>query len=719
MTPDDYSRARALFDKAMDLPREDRHGFVDRNTPPEDPLRSELLAMVEAGDDSQFLATAVRSGVLEDLAADGRGPLFQVGNYKILRELARGGMGVVYLALRNDDVFHKIVALKVIGDGRSAIQANFVQRFKQERQILAGLDHPNIARLLDGGNTEDGRPFYVMEYVAGSPIDEYCSRVSADVPTRVRMIADVCAAVEYLHAHAIAHRDIKPSNILVTPEGRVKLVDFGVAKVDTVEGLVASPSAPGQPTMIMTPGYASPEQIAGDPSGKSGDIYSLAVVLYQLLTGRLPYADRDGRPNLAAQLSGADPKPPSKDLRDGAKVATRGGDARRTSHPDLDRVVLTALQRDPMRRYGSVQLFAEDLRRCLDGRPIVARPENWAYRFRKLVSRNRVAASLAGLLIVAAGAGVWLAVGVRIERAQLEAKEAEVERFVALLNSKIARWAEPQAVPVAEKVADLQAANRLMASDTLRTLSVRIPDPERLKRLVAELRRFLDRADELSQGQPPLRKEIALVYRRIGDFESNTPRVQIADKTLAAASYRRAATVAASIRSVEPSWADLQLSELGGRLQALGSPSTESLEPTAAMQSRPAVSPSAETAAPAPIVTPAANRSPGEAAPAGGPDASPEPAAPVDVEEKAELTKRLRTNTQDAERARRSLDVLRARLAAGGHTLRGDLLTSMSQIDSLLEDARGSLDANDLMAAGDDLRRAAYALRKLFQAVGG
>ena len=355
----------------------------------------------------------------------------------------------------------------------------------------------------------------------------------------------------------------------------------------------------------------------------------------------------------------------------------------------------------------------------LDGRPIVARPENWAYRFRKLVSRNRVAASLAGLLIVAAGAGVWLAVGVRIERAQLEAKEAEVERFVALLNSKIARWAEPQAVPVAEKVADLQAANRLMASDTLRTLSVRIPDPERLKRLVAELRRFLDRADELSQGQPPLRKEIALVYRRIGDFESNTPRVQIADKTLAAASYRRAATVAASIRSVEPSWADLQLSELGGRLQALGSPSTESLEPTAAMQSRPAVSPSAETAAPAPIVTPAANRSPGEAAPAGGPDASPEPAAPVDVEEKAELTKRLRTNTQDAERARRSLDVLRARLAAGGHTLRGDLLTSMSQIDSLLEDARGSLDANDLMAAGDDLRRAAYALRKLFQAVGG
>ena len=205
---------------------------------------------------------------------------------QIIRELGAAAW-CVYLALRNDDVFHKVVALKVIG-GIGVTDASFVQRFKQERQILAGLDHPNIARILDGGNTADGRPFYVMEYVAGSPIDEYCSRVSADVPARVRMITDVCEAVEYLHTHAIAHRDIKPNNILVTAEGRVKLVDFGVAKVETVEVLVASASSPGQPTMIMTPGYASPEQISGSPAGKSSDIYSLAVVLYQLLTGRLP-----------------------------------------------------------------------------------------------------------------------------------------------------------------------------------------------------------------------------------------------------------------------------------------------------------------------------------------------------------------------------------------------------------------------------------------------
>src|SRR6185295_15498403 len=203
------------------------------------------------------------------------------------------------------DVFKKVVALKVINvvnsvDGTA--EAGFVARFKQERQILAGLDHPNIARILDGGNTEDGRPFYVMEYVAGSPIDDYCARVNADVPTRLRMITQVCDAVDYLHDHAIAHRDIKPANILVTADGRVKLVDFGIARVDTVDGLVASASPAGKPTMLMTPGYAAPEQLAG----------------------RLPYADAEGRPNLAAQLAGPEPKPPSQELPGALKKKTTG-----------------------------------------------------------------------------------------------------------------------------------------------------------------------------------------------------------------------------------------------------------------------------------------------------------------------------------------------------------------------------------------------------------
>ncbi|MES1254022.1 MAG: serine/threonine-protein kinase [Acidobacteriota bacterium] len=713
MTTEEFARLRALFDEAMGLPPGARQPFIDAKTPPGDPLRMELLAMVDAGDDSRFLANAFLSGVPENTPAGGHDLPLQIGNYRILRELGRGGMGVVYLALRNDDVFHKVVALKVIG-GLGASEPNFIQRFKQERQILAGLDHPNIARILDGGNTEDGRPFYVMEYIAGSPIDEYCNRVSADVQTRVRMIAEVCDAVEYLHGHAIAHRDIKPNNILVTAEGRVKLVDFGIAKVDTLDGLVASPSSPGEPTMIMTPGYASPEQIAGNPAGKSGDIYSIGVVLYQLLTGRLPYLDSEGRPNLAAQLVGVDPKPPSKELAAGAKPATRNPESRRTSHPDLDRVVLTALQRDPLRRYLTVRILAEDLRRCLDGRPIVARPESSAYRFRKLVSRNRVAALLSAMLVIVACAGAWMVVAGRMERAQLEAKQAEAERLVALLNARVARWLDSQqAVPLAEKIADVQAANQLISSGALRSLSAQASDRERLRRLVAEMRRFLDRADALSQGQTPLRKEIAMVYRQVGDFESTAPKAQNADKAQAAVSYRRAATVAASIRSVEPAWADGQLSELGGRLQELGS----SLNVGAAPSSEPSPLPPPPLSSPSerePVArtAPAAKTAVAQPAPAGAPPA-------VDRQEQEELVGRLKTTAANAERARRNLEVLRDTLAGQGQAVRTDLLTSMSQVDALIEDARNSLISNDLTSARDELQRAASELRKVFQAVGG
>ena len=320
MTPEEYARIRALFDQAMAMPSDERGRLFDQKTTTGDPLPPELAAMLEALGGS-FLASG--------LPPDDR-PL-QIGNYQVVRELGRGGMGVVYLALRNDDVFRKIVAVKVIGDVSGATDPGVVQRFKQERQILAGLDHPHIARILDGGNIADGRPFYVMEYVAGSAIDDYCDRVKPDVPTRVRLIIEVCQALEYLHGHAIAHRDIKPNNILVTHEGHVKLVDFGIAKVDTVDGMVASASRVGQPTMIMTPGYASPEQISGDPAGKRGDIYSLAVVLYKLLTGHLPYADQDGRPNLTAPPFCSGRCQASARRMKGARMASGGGWSRSRS----------------------------------------------------------------------------------------------------------------------------------------------------------------------------------------------------------------------------------------------------------------------------------------------------------------------------------------------------------------------------------------------------
>jgi serine/threonine-protein kinase len=700
MTPEEFARIRELFDRAMALPPAERSQFVENHAPRIH--RSELLAMVLAGDDSKFLASAFATGLLDQVRPAGDAPA-QIGHYKILRELGRGGMGVVYMALRNDDVFNKVVALKVISDTALA-GTGLIERFKQERQILAGLDHPNIARILDGGNTPDGRPFYVMEYVAGSPIDDYCARMNVDVPTRVRMMAQACDAIEYLHKNAVAHRDLKPQNILVTLDGLVKLVDFGIAKVESAASVGASAMA-GQPTMIMTPGYASPEQLTGESSGKTSDIYSLAVVLYQLLTGRLPYSDQEGRPNLKAQLSGNSPEPPSKAFSKTPKPPTHVHEPKRLSYPDLDRVLLTALQRDPLQRYPTVDVFADDLRRCLDGRPIAAHPSTWTYRFGKLIGRNRVAAALAVVAVLMMGGGAWLVIGTQMERVRLQAKEEELERFVSLLSAKVnTRWQQSEElVPATEKVADVQAANRIMASDTVRELSQRAPDPARVKQLIASLRGVLEKADDLSRGQAPLRKEIAKVFRQIGDFESSAPLAQLTDKQQAVRSYQRAAVIAADIQSVDSVWAAQQMSELSGLLQGLGS-TFDVLSPTAQADA---------TSAPTPEPAAVSRRATADIG-------ASEPAVqPVDVAAREEIRQRLRTTTLDAERARRGFEMLRDSLASRGQTIRSDIEATLTAAEGLLEDAKNLLEANELEMAEDCVRRAGYQLRKVFQAVGG
>ncbi len=701
MTAEEFARIRSLFDQAMELAPGQRRAFVDGHAPVGDPVHSQLLAMVEVGDDSAFLVNAFTAGLLETMAPADPNQPSQIGAYKILRVLGRGGMGVVYLALRNDDVFHKVVALKVIGAPAQSPDAGLVERFRQERQILAGLDHPNIARILDGGSTEDGRPFYAMEYVAGSPIDEYCARMQPDVPTRVRMMTQACDAIEYLHAHAITHRDVKPHNILVTLDGRVKLVDFGIAKVETAGGVLRSPSSSGRPTLIMTPGYASPEQLAGDASGKSGDIYSLAVVLYQLLTGRLPFVDSTGHLDLAAQLKGTPPDPPSRELTKGPRPAARTTEIRKLSYADLDRVVLTALQRDPLQRYATVQLFAEDLRRCLDGRPIVAHPKTVGYTARRLVSRHPVVAAVVALAAIATVASGRMVFDARMEQVALQAREDELERFVNVLKGKIDRWPE-QTVAAAERVADVQAANRMLASDVVQTLSARAPDPVRVKRVIANLSGVLERADNVSRDQPPIRKEIALAFRRIGDFEKNARATQLTDKAGAALSYRRAAAIAVDIRGAETSWADQQLAELNGLLSGLGARRLDVVVPVEAVAETPQPPASAPPRSAVTVAAPV-----------------PAPATAVDQAALLELTRRLRTSAGDAERAHRNVELLRQSLAGQGQTLRTDVDSTMSEVDRLIEDAKSALEGNDLATAEDYLRRVQFQLRKVLQAVGG
>jgi len=316
-------------------------------------------------------------------------PEVRIGPYRVLKELGRGGMGRVYLATRADEQYQKGVAIKVIG--ADVDRDEVVSRFRRERQILASLDHPNISRFLDGGATPDGRPYFVMEYVDGRAIDQYCDRERLSIPERLKLFRQLCSAVEYAHRNLIVHRDIKPGNILVSTEGVPKLLDFGIAKLVNPR---FSGNAGTMTGLVMTPEYASPEQVRGEPVTTTSDVYSLGVLLYLLLTGHPPYRfksrqtvdvlravcdDEPEKPSTAVgrtQHAGGGPKPEDVSLA----REENPQQLRRRLSGDLDTMLLKALRKEPSRRYPSVEAFSEDIRRYLEGLPIRARKATFSYR---------------------------------------------------------------------------------------------------------------------------------------------------------------------------------------------------------------------------------------------------------------------------------------------------------------------------------------------------
>lgn len=399
--PERWQQVDHVFAEALDLPPAERPAFLDAACARDPALRRQverLLAADAAG--SRFLESP--PGELLRLALDEQEEGRTLGPYRLLRKIGSGGMGTVYLARREDEHYQRDVAIKVLRSG--LVSPETLRRFLAERQILARLEHPNIARLYDGGRTEDGRPYLVMERVHGLPVDESCDRRRLTVAERLVLFRKICAAVQYAHQNLLVHRDLKPGNILIDSDGEPKLLDFGIAK-----RLAPEPDDALQKTReglrMLTPGYASPEQVRGEAITTASDVYSLGVLLYELLAGRKPYRVSTELPyEIERAICEEEPERPSVALFRPEPPDAEGIARARRARPralahglrgDLDNIVLKALQKEPRARYGSAAELSQDLERHLENRPVAARPDTLRYRTRKFLRRHRAAVTAA------------------------------------------------------------------------------------------------------------------------------------------------------------------------------------------------------------------------------------------------------------------------------------------------------------------------------------
>ena len=422
-------RAFEILDAVLAAAPAERRKLLAELCGDDEALRREVQSMLELESSADAflelpavdLDAARTQPPLDELEPDAR-----VGPYRIVEVLGRGGMGAVYRATREDD-FEKQVALKMVR--RDLANSSAGERFHAERQILAHLDHPGIARLLDGGATDDGRPFLVMECVDGLPITQYCAVHRLGVRARLELFREVLAAVAYAHQNLVVHRDLKPSNILVGEDGKPKLLDFGIAKL-LARGDDPDDVATDSDEHPMTLRYASPEQVAGDPIGAASDVYSLGVLLYEVLTGQLPCGLGDCPPReMPRRIVGEEPGPASSAISDdhAARCAERTKKKlRRRLTGDLDAILAMVLRKEPQHRYASADRFSADLYRHLDGLPVLARRGAWTYRALRLTRRYRYA--VAAVLLILIGSVIST---VQWRRAERERDRAETERIVA------------------------------------------------------------------------------------------------------------------------------------------------------------------------------------------------------------------------------------------------------------------------------------------------
>ena len=493
------NRIEALFEQALAQPPDERAAWLRAHCDDAD-LRGEAERLLAAHERSSGILDEPLYLLSDTLAEASPKPTAgrHIGPYRMVRLLEHGGMGSVYLAERADGQFEQQVALKLLRTGFDSDDR--VQRFLAERQILASLNHPNIARLLDGGMTEAGQPFFAMEYVDGHPLDAYCDARHLSVRDRLKLFLTVCDAVQYAHRNLVVHRDLKPSNILVTDDGTVKLLDFGIAKLLDPEALPAH-VAPRTRTgfLPMTPAYASPEQVRGESLTTASDVYQLGVVLYELLTGHRPHDVRDCSPSEVERvICNEMPTRPSTAVTDASprmgSTQSTPDRLRKTLQGDLDTIVMKALHKEPDRRFDSAEQLADDLRRFLDGRPVSAHPDRWTYRARKFTRRHRwevvTTAAFLALLLGYALTVTWQADRVRkaLAKARLEAQKSEqVTDFLVGLFERATPY---QAAGSAAPFGDTLTTRDLLDQGAARARRVLTDQPEVQARMMSTLGRI-------------------------------------------------------------------------------------------------------------------------------------------------------------------------------------------------------------------------------------
>jgi len=533
-----WQAVKDLFFEALERAPSQRDEFLLEACRGDEQLRAEVLSLLAAHEDSDTGDFITDPAALLGLKDAGRAPHpswigRRLGGYRVVEELGHGGMSEVYRAVRDDDEFQKEVAVKVLRSGYDIDV--LLQRFSIERQILATLDHPNIARLLDAGSTGEKLPYILMEYVKGKPIDEYCRDRRLSVRERLELFRKLCDAVQYVHQHLMVHGDLKCSNILVTDDGTLKLLDFGIAQLLGPKPGIAADSK--TPTLVaLTPEYASPEQVRGQPITTSSDVYSLGVLLYRLLSGISPYRLLTGSgggftSELARQICDHEPFRPS--------VAARlSGDNQFEKHwhalvGDLDSIVMLALRKEPAKRYASVDPLRADIDRYLDGHPVTARGSSVGYHFAKFVGRHRASSAVAALFVLALVGGI---VATTQQMRIAEKERARAERHFESVR-KLADTFMFDVHGAIETLPGSTPARQLLVANSLTYLHA----------LAAE-----------SAGERGLQRDLATAYEKVADVQGGFHSANLGDPAGAMDSYRKALEIRTALAASDASDLEVQ-----------------------------------------------------------------------------------------------------------------------------------------------------------------